>query len=65
MRSYKTIVVITLSKALWGKGVLRQVLKEAWLKGERGHIVVQYSYLGLLLSAVQFGAPSLEPHCRI
>ena len=32
MRSYKTIVVITLSKALWGKGVLRQVLKEAWLK---------------------------------
>lgn len=38
MRSYKTVVVITLSKALWGKGVLRQVSKEVWLKGERGHI---------------------------
>lgn len=40
VRSFKIIVVIILNKALWGKGVLRQVLKEVWLKGERGHILI-------------------------
>ena len=31
-------------RALWGKGVLRQVLKEVRLKGERGPMLLQSSY---------------------
>lgn len=31
-------------RALGGKGVLRQVLKEVWLKGERGPMLIQSSY---------------------